>query len=57
MKAAILVGKERFELREVERPHWGRVEVLVSVRARAICGSDLRIYHGTKSIEVPITGP
>ncbi|MFQ6094964.1 MAG: alcohol dehydrogenase catalytic domain-containing protein [Candidatus Bathyarchaeia archaeon] len=56
MKAAIFVGKEKFEVREVETPHCGQGEVLVEVRACAICGSDLRIYHGTKSIEVPITG-
>ena len=56
MKAAIFVGKEKFDVREVERPHCGEGEVLVKVGACAVCGSDLRIYHGTKSIEVPITG-
>jgi len=56
MKAAIFAGKEKFEVREVDRPHCGEGEVLVRVRACAICGSDLRIFHGSKSIDVPITG-
>lgn len=56
MKAAVFVGKERFEVKEVEKPRCDEGEVLVKVRACAICGSDLRIFHGTKSIDVPITG-
>ena len=56
MKAAIFAGKEKFEVRELDRPHCGEGEVLVKVRACAICGSDLRIFHGSKSIDVPITG-
>jgi len=56
MKAAILTGKEKFEVRELEKPRSGQGEVLVKVRACAICGSDLRIFSGSKSIDVPITG-
>jgi L-iditol 2-dehydrogenase len=56
MKAAIFAGKERFEVREVDTPHCGEGEVLVKVHACAICGSDLRIFHGSKSIDVAITG-
>jgi len=56
MKAAIFAGKEKFEVREVDKPRCGEGEVLVRVHACAICGSDLRIFHGTKSIDVPITG-
>ncbi len=56
MKAAVLVGKETFEIKEVEKPHCGEGEVLMKVRACAVCGSDLRIFHGSKSIDVPITG-
>ena len=56
MKAAILVGKERFEVKDVKRPRCEEGEVLVRVRGCAICGSDLRIFHGEKSIDVPITG-
>lgn len=56
MKAAILVGKERFELRDVEKPKCGYGEVLVRVKACAICGTDLRIFRGQKRVDVPITG-
>ena len=56
MKAAFLVGKERFEIREIERPKCGPGEVLVRVKACAICGTDLRIFRGKKRVDVPITG-
>ena len=56
MKAALLVGKEHFEIREVERPKCSYGEVLVRVKACAICGTDLRIFRGKKRIDVPITG-
>ena len=56
MKAAILAGKQRFELREVEKPECDPGEVLVRVKACAICGTDLRIFRGQKGVDVPITG-
>ena len=56
MKAAILVGKERFEVREVDRPGCGSGEVLVRVKACAVCGTDSRIFRGQKRVDVPITG-
>ena len=56
MKAAFLIDKERFEIREVERPKCGPGEVLVRVKACAVCGTDLRIFRGEKRIDVPITG-
>ena len=56
MKAAILAGKERFEVREVDKPECGLGEVLVRVKACAVCGTDLRIFRGQKSVDVPVTG-
>jgi len=56
MKAAILVGKEHFEVKEVDKPKSGPGEVLVKVKACAVCGTDLRIFRGQKKIDVPITG-
>jgi len=56
MKAAVLSGEERFEVREVDRPLCGFGEVLVRVKACAVCGTDLRIFRGQKRIDVPITG-
>ncbi|MCX8170989.1 MAG: alcohol dehydrogenase catalytic domain-containing protein [Candidatus Bathyarchaeota archaeon] len=56
MKAAFLVGREKFEVREVDVPRCGPGEVLVRVKACAVCGTDLRIFRGEKRIDVPITG-
>jgi len=56
MKAAILDRKEHFEITEVEKPKAGHEEVLIKVKACAVCGTDLRIFRGQKKIEVPITG-
>ncbi len=44
----------RFELREVPAPEIGAGEVLVRVRACAVCGTDLRIYrHGHPRVRLP----
>lgn len=56
MKVASLVGKEHFEIKEVERPKCGYGEVLIRVKACAVCGTDLRIFHGERRIDVSITG-
>lgn len=45
MKAAYLVGPEKFEVRDVKKPGTRNDQVLVKVRACAICGTDLRIYE------------
>ncbi len=46
MKAAFLPGDSTVELRLVPVPKPGHGEVLISVRASTICGSDIRaIYH------------
>jgi L-iditol 2-dehydrogenase len=41
---------------EVEKPKCGYGEVLVRVKACAVCGTDLRIFRGEKRIDVLITG-
>jgi len=56
MKAAILTRKEHFEIREVQVPKCRSGELLVKVKACAVCGTDLRIFRGQKRINVPITG-
>ncbi|MEM2137175.1 MAG: alcohol dehydrogenase catalytic domain-containing protein, partial [Candidatus Methanomethylicia archaeon] len=48
-----ICGKEYFEIREVERPKCGYGEVLVKVKACAMCGTDLKIFHGERKIDVP----
>ncbi len=45
MKAALLYGKEDLRVQEVPRPQIGDGEVLVKVRAAAVCGTDIRMYR------------
>jgi len=45
MLAAVLVGPDRLELREVETPRPGPAEVLIRVEACALCGSDVSLIH------------
>lgn len=58
MKAAVFLGPERIEIKEVATPSPGEGEVLLKVHACAICGTDVRIYyHGQKNVQPPhITG-
>jgi threonine 3-dehydrogenase len=48
MKALVKVGEERgFSLQEIPVPEPGDSEVLVRVKAAAICGSDLKLHRWT----------
>jgi L-iditol 2-dehydrogenase len=49
MRAALFLGPDEMELREVPRPAAGPGEVLVKVAACAVCGTDLRILGGGKT--------
>ncbi len=54
MKAAVLEALERIEVQEMPRPRCGPREALLRVRACAVCGSDLRIYHyGNERVRMP----
>ncbi len=46
MKAAVLTGAQRVEVREFPDPTPGPGEVLIRVRACGICGTDLHAYRG-----------
>jgi L-iditol 2-dehydrogenase len=46
MRAAVLVGVGRLEVRDVACPHPGAREVLVRVAAVGLCGTDLHIFAG-----------
>ena len=46
MEALVVESPGRFEVREVEVPRPGRLEVLSRVRAVAICGTDPHIIKG-----------
>jgi L-iditol 2-dehydrogenase len=54
MRAAVLEELERMVVREVPDPRIGPGEILVRVRACAVCGSDVRIYHhGNPRVQPP----
>lgn len=51
MKAALFTGQARVEIRQVPQPEPGPGEVLLRVRASALCGSELHAYRGQGSGE------
>jgi L-iditol 2-dehydrogenase len=53
MKALVLIGTERMELRETQVPAPGPGEALVRVEAAGICGSDLHSYLGQDARRPP----
>ena len=55
MKAAVYHGTADVRVEDVVRPTIGAGEILVKVKACAICGGDLRTFrHGHKAIHPPI---
>ncbi|MGB9859444.1 MAG: alcohol dehydrogenase catalytic domain-containing protein [Moorellaceae bacterium] len=53
MQALCFLGPGKMELIEVERPKIGPGEILVEVKYAGVCGTDVRIYQGTKIIKSP----
>lgn len=54
MKAAVFMGPEKMEVKEVPKPKCGEGEILLAVKACAVCGTDGRIYfHGQKNVVPP----
>lgn len=53
MKAAVLKGPKDLSIKEVPKPVPGHGEVLVRVRATAICGTDISIYEGKTKVDYP----
>jgi len=49
MKAAVLHRPKEMKVEEVEVPSINSDEILVKVKACGICGTDTRIYYGTKT--------
>lgn len=49
MKALVLTEPNRIGLSEVPDPVLGEGDMMIRVRASAICGTDVRIYRGTKT--------
>jgi len=55
MKAAVLKGPKDLSIEDVQKPVPGYGEVLVRVRATAICGTDISIYEGKTKVDYPRT--
>ncbi|MBM3282681.1 zinc-binding dehydrogenase [Candidatus Gottesmanbacteria bacterium] len=54
LKAAILMGIKDMRVQEVDTPVPGKGEIVLKVRACAVCGSDIRIfYHGNDRVTYP----
>ena len=54
MKAAVLEGLEKIEVKEVEDPQIDDDSALLKVESVAVCGSDLRIFHhGSPRVKPP----
>lgn len=53
MKAAVLRGPKDLYIEDVKKPVPGDGEVLVRVRATAICGTDISIYEGKTEVDYP----
>lgn len=57
MKALVFQAPKHFEVQQVPIPTCGDDELLVKVRFAGVCGTDNRIYQGSKVIAAPrITG-
>lgn len=51
MKAARLYGKEDLRIEEVKVPAIGEGEILLAVKASAVCGTDIRMFrNGAKNV-------
>ena len=49
IKAVVLHGPNDFATEEIKKPEIGDHEVLLKMRKAAICGTDMRIFAGTKT--------
>ena len=53
MKAAVLRGPKDLYIEDVQKPVPGYGDVLVRIRATAICGTDISIYEGKTEVKYP----
>ena len=54
MKAAVLEEVKKLIIRDVPEPEPGPSQVLVKVAACGICGTDIKLYEGKYSANVPV---
>jgi len=56
MRAAVFTGAERIEIKEMEKPVPKKGEILVKVKACALCTWEQRIYKGISRVPFPFIG-
>jgi len=57
VKALIFKAPKQFDIEDINIPEINSGEILIKVKYAGICGTDVRIYNGTKKISAPrITG-
>jgi L-iditol 2-dehydrogenase len=54
MKAGVLTGPERLEIREIEKPAIGDLDVLVRLKYCGICTLEQRMYTGQMKFHYPV---
>jgi len=55
VKAAVLVGPERIEVQEFEKPSVQSDAMLLKIEIAGVCGTDVHLYHGReKSLQYPV---
>ena len=53
MRALLLSDYQNLNVVEVEKPELGACDILVSVKACGICGSDVHGYDGSSGRRIP----
>lgn len=54
MLAAFLVGPRQIQLKDIKKPNCGPSKILLSMKATAICGSDIKQYRAPKGEALPL---
>jgi L-iditol 2-dehydrogenase len=54
MKAAVFEGIEKLTVKEADKPKCGKKNIVIRVKACAVCGTDIRTYrHGKSNVKPP----
>lgn len=54
MKAAVFLGNNKIEIRDLPIPEVGPNDILIKVKASGVCGTDVHIIRGTAHSAVPV---
>ena len=54
MKAIVVAGKHKYELKDMPVPQPGEKDVLIKVDVCGVCGTDAHIYEGTFPADFPV---